>query len=121
MRKRRVPVYGARRHHIKKTILKGPVAEEQMQKEAVGAIVQAKSTGVAVLLTVFFGGLGLLYASITGGIIVSVLQGLALLIILVPVVGLIGVPVALLLQLVAVVWGVVAVGRHNERLVSKVQ
>lgn len=80
-------------------------------------MVQAKSVGLAFVLTLVFGGLGLFYASITGGIIITVLQVLALLITFVTL-G-IGVVLFPILQLVAVVWAIIATQNHNKALLAR--
>lgn len=66
-----------------------------------------KSTGVAFILSFFFGPLGLLYASVTGGLIMLVIS----------------IPVAIftlgfgliLTNIICVVWAIIAVNNHNSK------
>jgi len=87
-----------------------------MDKEAAAIMIQAKSTGVAVLLTMLFGGVGLLYGSIIGGIIMTVIE-VCLWILAVITLGL-GLVLLLPFHLVCVIWAIVAVGNHNKRLIA---
>ena len=80
-------------------------------------MIQAKSTGVAAVLTLFFGGLGLLYASISGGIIMSLVEVFLWFIALIT----LGIGSILLLPFhaVCVIWAIMAVGSHNKRLLAQ--
>lgn len=87
-----------------------------MDRATATIITQSKSLAAAVVLALFFGGLGLFYASVPGGTILTVIA---------VVIGLLAIPtlglaLALLpvLHLVAVIWAVVAVQEHNKRLVA---
>ena len=71
-------------------------------------LAQPKSMGIALILTFLFGPLGLLYASVPGGIImiiVGVLGGIVTL-------G-IGAIVAWVLSFI---WAIIAVSRHNSKI-----
>lgn len=70
---------------------------------------QAKSVGVAALLTVFFGPLGLVYVSVAGGIVLTVITVLTL--------GL----GAIITWPLAIVWSIVGANNHNQRLVAGMQ
>lgn len=65
-----------------------------------------KSMTVAVLLTFFFGPLGLMYASVAGGLILM----------LVGLIGLIIWPLLLIPWLGSIVWAIIAVSNHNSKL-----
>ena len=69
-----------------------------------------KSTGVALALTFFFGPLGLLYASVPGGIIMLVLT---------VVVGIFTLGIgAILGWIISMIWAVVAVNSHNKKALA---
>ena len=85
-----------------------------MDRETAAIMTQSKSAGTAVVLTLFFGGLGLLYATVKGGLVMIVVDALCFLSILVGI-GLILVPIA---RIVSVIIAVTAVQEHNRRLVS---
>lgn len=82
-------------------------------------LTQSKSAGVAILLTLLFGGLGLFYASILGGLVITGAQFVV--VILGVFTAGIGMALLLPLQLVAMVWAVVAVNSHNKQLVRRAQ
>ena len=90
-----------------------------MDKEAVALQIQAKSVAVAVILTILFGSLGLFYASILGGIMMSLVLTLCW-IITVLTLGL-GIVFVILGHIICVIWTILAVQRHNTRLVSRIR
>jgi TM2 domain-containing membrane protein YozV len=71
-------------------------------------LMNQKSTGVALLLTFFFGPLGLFYSSVMGGVIMLLVGG----IIIVFTAG-IG---SILVWPICMIWAVMATGSHNKRL-----
>jgi TM2 domain-containing membrane protein YozV len=71
-------------------------------------LMNQKSTGVALLLTFFFGPLGLFYSSVMGGVIMLLVGG----IIIVFTVG-IG---SILVWPICMIWAVMATSSHNKRL-----
>lgn len=73
---------------------------------------KAKSVGVAFLLAFLFGPLGLLYASVIGGIIMFIV-GIILFIVL-PVVG------GILAWVASIIWAVVAANNANAEMKNKV-
>jgi hypothetical protein len=87
-----------------------------MDDKTVAALIQAKSTGLAVVLTLLFGGLGLLYASIPGGIIMSIVT------VLVWILGIVTLGLGLVLvpfvHLICIIWAILAVKNHNAKLLS---
>lgn len=85
-----------------------------MDREAAAILAQSKSVGTAVVLTLLFGGLGLLYASIKGGIIVMIVDAICILLMFAAV-GFVLLPIA---RVVAVIIAVNAVQGHNKRLVA---
>lgn len=91
-----------------------------MNKEELQALMNKKSTGIACLLTLFFGPLGLLYSSITGGIIMGIIYILLVIIAFIPVVGLVAIPAALIGQIICVIWSIVATNGHNRKLLAKI-
>jgi hypothetical protein len=87
-----------------------------MDNKTIAALIQAKSTGLAVVLSLFFGGLGLLYATIPGGIIMSIIT------VLVWILGIITLGIGLVLvpfvHFVCIIWAVIAVKKYNTKLLS---
>lgn len=79
---------------------------KEIHTQTVVVVNKPKSVGVAFLLAFFFGPLGLLYATITGGIIMF-LVNIVLLFIL-PVVGLI------ISWIICIVWAIVAAQNSNK-------
>ena len=88
-----------------------------MDRSGVSVMVQAKSMGLAVALALFFGGLGLLYATITGGIIMLILQLCAFVIAIFTLGfgGILFIPI----HIISVIWAMVAVKKYNEKLITK--
>lgn len=85
-------------------------SESARQQPQVIVIAEQKSLGVALLLTILFGPLGLLYATPMGGL---------LLLCITFVVGVLTLGFGLFLGwIAAIVWSVVAVGQHNERMMA---
>lgn len=71
-----------------------------------------KSMGVALLLAFFFGPLGLLYASVLGGIVMFVLS---------VIVGVLTLGFGLLVMWpITVIWAAIAVNSHNKKLTSQI-
>ena len=70
-----------------------------------------KSVGVAFLLTLFFGPIGMFYSTILGAIIMLILY---------LVVGIITLGFGLIiLHPIAIIWACVAVSSHNGKLINK--
>jgi len=70
-----------------------------------------KSMLAAILLSLFFGPLGLLYASVTGGIVMLIIS---------IVVGLFTLGVGLLITFpICIIWAVVATNKYNEDVRKK--
>lgn len=100
-----VPMASAQGHGIViQNIVHQP--QPQFRMPIVSPVMQTKSTGTAVLLTVLFGPLGLFYASVAGGAILTALTVLTL-----------GLGI-LITWPVAIVWSIVAVSNHNQRLMA---
>lgn len=73
---------------------------------------EKKSLGLAVVLSLFFGPLGLLYSSVTGGVIMFFVSIF---------IGLITLGFGLVFSwLVCVVWSVAAVNNYNERISNRI-
>ncbi|MFZ1704887.1 MAG: DUF4339 domain-containing protein [Saprospiraceae bacterium] len=73
---------------------------------------EKKSLGLAVVLSLIFGPLGLLYSSVTGGVIMFFVSIF---------IGLITLGFGIVISwLVCVVWSVVAVNNHNEKISSRI-
>lgn len=88
------------------------MSDENNIAQATAALIQKKSMAVGVLLALFFGPLGLFYSSVPGGLILM-LVGIPLAI----VTGGLGlIPVAI----ASVIWAVVAIGRHNGKLIKSI-
>jgi hypothetical protein len=87
-----------------------------MDKETAVILTKTKSTATAVILTLFFGGLGLFYASIVGGIVMTILEILCIVVgVFTFGLGFLLIPV---IHIVTLIWAVVAVKKHNSRLVQ---
>lgn len=72
---------------------------------------QPKSMGVTLILTILFGPLGLLYASVAGGLILIVFG---------VVVGLFTLGIgAVLAWVLSIIWGMIAVRNHNAKLAKQ--
>lgn len=72
--------------------------------------VSTKSTGVAILLTILFGPIGMFYATIPGAIIMLII-GIAVGF----VTGGLGLPVV---WIVSIIWGVSAVKSYNRKIIE---
>jgi len=71
-----------------------------------------KNLGLGVVLTFFFGGLGLLYSSIPGGILMTILELIAWVLMFVG----IGFLILPLIHFSSIVWSIVAINAHNRKL-----
>ena len=81
--------------------------QPQTSNTTIVVVNSSKSTGVAFLLSFFFGPLGLLYASIVGGIVMFFVT--AILFFLIPVVG------AILGWIICIIWAMIAVQATNSK------
>lgn len=89
-----------------------------MDRATATILTQTKSPGLAVVLALLFGGFGVFYGSVTGGVIMSIVSVIGWLIVFVTFgIGIILIPV---IHLIAVIWAVVAVNSHNRQLVAGV-
>jgi len=78
------------------------------QKQVV--VTSTKSMGIAILLTVLFGPLGMLYSTIWGAIIMIVLSGI---------IGIVTLGFGLLFTWpVCIIWAAVATKSYNEKLLA---
>lgn len=97
------------------------VAMAQEQKTESDAIriakvqMQQKSMGFGLLLTLLFGGFGVFYFSTLGGIVCSIIEIVAILILVLFTLGL-GLPLLFLLHLVFALYTAVTINSHNKRL-----
>lgn len=73
-----------------------------------------KSLGLGLMLTALFGGLGMFYSSITGGIIMSIVEGITFLI-AVCTFGF-GLILFIPVHIVAMVWTAIAINKYNQNL-----
>ena len=72
--------------------------------------VSTKSTGVAIILTVLFGPLGMLYSTIWGGIIMGIVS---------LIVGIVTLGIGLLITWpICVIWAAVAANSYNNKLLT---
>ena len=76
---------------------------------------QSKSVGLGVVLTLVFGGFGVFYASILGGIVMALAELVALALCLV-FVGALMLPVV---HAVSLIWTIVAINAHNRRVLAR--
>ena len=75
--------------------------------------VSPKNVGVAIILTVLFGPLGMFYSTITGAIIMMVVS---------LIVGVLTIGFGLILTWPAcIIWGAMAANAHNKKLMAGVQ
>ncbi len=87
-----------------------------MSKESAILMLRAKNMLLGFLLTFFFGSLGLFYASILGGIIMSIIEVIVIVIAVVTLgIGAILFPVT---HIMCIIWALVAITRHNNRLIA---
>ena len=86
-----------------------------MDKDSAMILTQSKSMGLGVVLTLFFGGLGVFYASILGGIVMTLAQLVSLALCFV-FIGLILLPIV---HVVALIWTIVAINSHNQKLLAR--
>jgi len=83
------------------------MANEQPQRVIVTS---TKSMGISIILTVFFGPLGMLYSTIWGGIIMLVISA---------VVGLLTFGLGLLITWpICIIWAAVATNSYNKKLLA---
>lgn len=88
-----------------------------MDKETARLLTARKSPGLAVVLALLFGSLGLFYASIFGGLLMSVATVAAVALTILTA-GL-GLPVLVLVWVMSVLWAAVATSRYNRALVKR--
>ena len=88
-----------------------------MDKDTAILLTQSKSTGIAILLTLLFGGLGMLYVGIASGM-VMVIAEIILFIITIATFGF-GVMLLIPFHIICVIWAIIAVKAHNNKLISK--
>lgn len=86
--------------------------ENEQAKQMVIAV-SPKNVGVAIILTILFGPLGMFYSTIAGAIIMMVVS---------LVIGLVTLGVGLLLTWpVCIIWGAMAASAHNTKIMAGVQ
>ena len=84
------------------------VVTDNSATTALLAVSQKKSMGVALILTILFGPLGLLYATVPGGLVLLLLTF---------VIGIATLGVGFLFGwIVSIIWAVIAVNSHNEKI-----
>lgn len=76
--------------------------------------VPVKSVGISVVLSIIFGGLGLLYSDVKAGVIMSIIQFINFWLCFL-VIGLFLIPV---IHLICVAWGVSAVNKYNMEIMK---
>ena len=85
------------------------LAPAQQQRQVL--VVRApKSVGVSIMLTIFFGPLGLLYSSVAGGLVMLVVS---------VVVGFLTLGIGLFVtHPICIIWGAVAASTYNKKLLA---
>tara|TARA_B110000503_G_C6929666_1_gene322238 strand:- start:126 stop:401 length:276 start_codon:yes stop_codon:yes gene_type:complete len=85
--------------------------------DAAKIAVQGKSLVVSVLLTIFFGSLGLLYATIGGGLFMTIGYPLIAFLIVqsAPTITLL---MVVFWYMICIIWGIVAVNGYNRNLIN---
>lgn len=89
---------------------------EERKKEVV-LVTSTKSMGIALLLTFLFGPLGMFYVTIPGGIVMTIVASLFLIIAIITV-GLGAILFPFFVWLPCIIWTVIATKRYNEKLLS---
>ena len=89
-----------------------------MDTKAALILTQTKSVGLSVVLTFLFGGFGLLYATIGGGVLMLVLETVAWIVTFLTL-GL-GFVFVFIVHIASLVWAIVAINTHNKKLISQV-
>ncbi len=89
-------------------------AEKTQATQAVAA--QPKSMGLAVLLTLIFGSLGMFYSTIVGGIVMTIVTVICLIITFLTL-GL-GGALFFIVWPIQLIWTVVAVNKYNNELIA---
>ena len=93
-----------------------PVSQQAGQQVVV-VVQERKSMIAAILLAFFFNSLGLLYASVTGGIILTIVNAVFFII------GLLTLGIGFILFAItwvaSVIWAVVAVNSYNDKIAAK--
>lgn len=92
--------------------------QQQWQQQGPQIIIaqSPKSLGIGLILTALFGGLGMFYSSITGGIIMSIVEGITFLI-TVCTFGF-GLILFIPVHIVSMVWTAIAINSYNKNLFS---
>lgn len=82
------------------------------------AAMERKNLALGVFLTLFFGGFGVFYASILGGIIMGIVEFILWIITIIT----FGFGLILLIpaHIIAVVWSIVAINSHNKKIMKNV-
>ena len=93
-----------------------PVSQQAGQQVVV-VVQERKSLIAAILLAFFFNSLGLLYASITGGIILTIVNAVFLIIAFITL-GL-GSILFGITWVISIIWAVVAVNSYNDKVAAK--
>lgn len=87
-----------------------------MDKETAIILTQSKSMAVGMIITWFFGGLGVFYVSLLGGIVLGGLE-FVLWIVTFMTLG-VGVVLLIPLHIVALAWTYMGVKKHNTKLLA---
>lgn len=77
---------------------------------------QTKSTGVAILLTLLFGGIGLFYASIVGGIIMTLLFPVIVFFLFFTGHFIASIGLACSYYIICIIWSIVSVSSYNRNI-----
>ena len=88
-----------------------------MDKETAIILTQSKSMAVGLIITWFFGGLGVFYVSILGGLVLGGLEFIAWIVTFVT----FGFGVVLLIpiHIAALIWTFLGVKKHNSKLIAQ--
>ena len=85
-----------------------------MNSETAVALAKTKSVALGIVLTIIFGGLGVFYATIVGGIVMTLLEIIAVVITVITL-GF-GVIILIPVHIIALIWTIVAINNHNKKL-----
>lgn len=87
------------------------MVHEQQSARTLIVAAPTKSAAVAVVLAILFGPLGMLYATVLGGIVMLIVS----ILVVIPTLGL----GLLITQPIGIVWAAIAVNAHNHRVLNR--
>ncbi|MDY3326949.1 hypothetical protein PG299_03845 [Riemerella anatipestifer] len=83
--------------------------ENSNKAEKIVVVAPTKSVGISLLLTFFFGPLGMLYSTVVGALVMLLVSGVAVFLTL-------GISI-FFTQPICMIWGAMAAHRHNKKII----